>query len=102
MTIVPEVFPGNICAIANIRPTTVRQPFLRERDETWVPQTKKDAWGKHALPVGLLGDNVVHQPEEAIRVILNFDVHVEFDLLVLGLFTGVRKIRGSRIQSLPA
>jgi hypothetical protein len=55
--------------------------------------------GQARLPVGLLGDDVVHQPEEAIRVILHFDIHVELDLLVLGLLTGAlssvpRNIRG--------
>ncbi len=85
MTIVPEIFPSDMGAIANIRPATVRQPRFSKRDKTRMPQTKEDARGKHSLPVGLRGDDVVHQPEELIWVVLNLNVHVELDLLILGL-----------------
>jgi len=94
MTIVPKIFPSNMGAIANIRPTTVWQPRFSKRDETRVPQTKEDARGKHTLPVGLRGDDLVHQPEETIWVVLNFNVHVELDLLILGLLM-VDQYRGT-------
>jgi len=88
MTIVPEIFPSNMGAIANIRTATVWQPRFSKRDKTRMPQTKEDARGKQSFPVGLRGDNIVHQPEELIWVVLNLNVHVELDLLILGLLMG--------------
>jgi hypothetical protein len=53
-----------------------------------VPEPEKNARGKHCLPVGLRRDNLVHERKKAVRIILNFHVDVEFDMLVLGLNLG--------------
>lgn len=53
-----------------------------------MPKSQKDTRGKVGLPGRLCGDDVVHQREEPLWIVLDLDVNVELDVLVLGLWEG--------------
>lgn len=65
----------------------IRESRLSKGNKTRVPEPKQDPGCKLGFPVGLLRDNVMHEREQTVRVILNLDVNVEFDVLVLRLMT---------------
>lgn len=50
-----------------------------------MPKTQKDTRREGRLPTRLCGDNLVHEFEQSVRIILDFDIDVELDMLVFGL-----------------
>jgi hypothetical protein len=65
--------------------------FLSGVDEFGVPEAKEDPRGEVGFPGGLGGDGGVHEGEEEVGVVLDFDVDVEFDIAVLWLEGEVSK-----------
>jgi hypothetical protein len=50
-----------------------------------MPYPKKKTRGKVLFPVGLRGDDLVHEREQPVGFVIEFDIDVELDVLVLGL-----------------
>lgn len=50
-----------------------------------MPQAQQDPGCQDGLPLRLHGYDLVHQLEQSIRVVLDLNVDVEFDMLVLRL-----------------
>lgn len=87
MAIVPKVLPGNMGAITDIGPTAVRQALFGISDEARMPQSQQDARRQNSFPIGLGRDNLVHQREKLVGVVLYFDIHVKFGMEVFRLRT---------------
>lgn len=85
IAIIPEILPCDISAFADIGPSAIRQARLCECDKTGMPQTQDDSGSKSGLPIRLRSDNLVHQCEESVRVVLDLDIHVKLDMAVLRL-----------------
>lgn len=62
--------------------------MLRKYQKPWMPETEKDPRCKGSLPGGLSGDNVIHEFEQPVGVVLNFDVYIKLDVLVFRLRKG--------------
>lgn len=77
---------------------TIRESRLGKGDKSRVPEAKQDARCKLDFPVGLLRDDVMHEREQTVRVILNLDVNVEFDVLVLRLMTKLTAMRCTGVR----
>ena len=98
IALIPEILPGNAHAVPNVRAFAIPKLFLRVGEEARVPQPKQYPGRKERLPVIVRADDLVHQPEEACRVVLDFDVDVEFDVLVLGLTKTINEQSKTELQ----
>ena len=50
-----------------------------------MPHTQDNSGSQSGLPIRLRGDNLMHQREEPIGVVLDLDVHVKLNMLILRL-----------------
>lgn len=50
-----------------------------------MPETQQNPRSEGGFPLGLFGNDLMHQMEEAVRVVLDLDVNVELDVLVFRL-----------------
>ena len=71
--------------MANMASLQIRHMFHRSLEERWVPETEQDPWYQISLPIGETRYCLVHEPKEALRIIVHFNVDIERDLSVLGL-----------------
>ena len=55
-----------------------------------MPQAEDDTRGEFGFPVGLSGEDGMHECKQTVRVIVRFDVDVEHDMFVLGLCLHVK------------
>ena len=89
LAVIPEKLARGRGAVANVRAATVGQDLLGWLEERWVPQSEQDARCKTRLPLGVRRDDLVHEGEQALGVILHLDVDVKVCVLVLGLRRGL-------------
>lgn len=85
INVLPEILTSDVKIEPYIRPLAIWQKLLRMRDEYRMPKTEQNTRSKIDLPVGMRGDDLVHEGEKARRVIPDFHVHIEFDMSVFGL-----------------
>ena len=53
--------------------------------ETWVPKPENNARRQLGLPFGVRDDNLVHQRENPLWLIIHLYVNIEFDVQILWL-----------------
>ena len=53
--------------------------------ETWVPNPENDARRQLSLPFRVRSDNLAHQRENPLWLVINFYVNIEFDVMILWL-----------------
>ena len=66
-------------------PLAIWEMYFSCAQETWVPKPENDARRQPSLPFGVRGDNLVHQRENPLWLVIHFYVNIEFDVLVLWL-----------------
>lgn len=55
-------------------PLHIGKVFLGRLNELRVPQSQKDSWSEVLFPVFLSGDDLVDEPEQPIRFVLDLDI----------------------------
>ena len=71
---IPKVFTRNFEGDANMGEGKVGQMCFRSRNKARVPKAQQDSGRKERFPIFLSRNNLVHELEESVRVILNLDV----------------------------
>jgi hypothetical protein len=85
VAVIPKVLPRYHDTVSDIRAAAIWQTMLCKRQEPGMPETEKDTRCKGRLPGGLSSDNLVHELEQSIWVILYFHVHIKLDMLIFRL-----------------
>jgi hypothetical protein len=87
VTVLPEILASSMRARSDIRSPTIRQACLGVTQEPRMPQSEQNPGRERRLPVRLRTNDLVHEREQSVRIILDLDIDIEFDVLVFRLST---------------
>lgn len=81
----PEILSGNSNVKSDERNRAIWQDCLSRLEKSGMPETEDQSRRQINLPIGMCGNDLMHECKQVMRVVLQLDIDVKKHMSVFGL-----------------